>query len=161
MILNIFLLTIMIICAVWAVMARSLLKAAIGLALVSAIITILMYNMNAPLAGVFELSVCTGLITVIFLSTIGLTKPRSHQELLAATAARNKRYIYIIFVIILFGLISVLLYNLPVDIKTSTKVYYTDVRSVLWNFRQLDLFGQIIVLLAGAFGVIILFKEKK
>jgi hypothetical protein len=32
---------------------------------------------------------------------------------------------------------------------------------VLWGLRHLDLFGQIIVLLAGAFGVVIFFKEKK
>jgi ethanolamine transporter EutH len=32
------------------------------------------------------------------------------------------------------------------------------VREVLWNQRHLDLLGQIAVLLAGAFGVVVLFK---
>jgi hypothetical protein len=34
------------------------------------------------------------------------------------------------------------------------------VREVLWMERHLDLFGQIAVLLAGAFGVVVLFKHR-
>jgi hypothetical protein len=33
-----------------------------------------------------------------------------------------------------------------------------DARQVLWNIRSRDLLGQIIILLAGAFAVIILFR---
>jgi hypothetical protein len=36
-----------------------------------------------------------------------------------------------------------------------------NVRSVLWNLRHLDLLGQVIVLLAGALGVAVFFKESK
>ena len=36
-----------------------------------------------------------------------------------------------------------------------------DVRTVLWNVRQLDLFGQILILLAGVFGVLVLFKREE
>jgi ethanolamine transporter EutH len=32
---------------------------------------------------------------------------------------------------------------------------------VLWYLRRLDLLGQIVILLAGAFGVVMLFKERK
>ena len=35
----------------------------------------------------------------------------------------------------------------------------TDVRDVLWNVRRLDLVGQILIILAGVFGVVILFKD--
>jgi len=34
-----------------------------------------------------------------------------------------------------------------------------NVRDILWNSRQIDLLGQIIIILAGVFGVIIFFKE--
>jgi hypothetical protein len=34
------------------------------------------------------------------------------------------------------------------------------VRTVLWTLRQLDLFGQILVLLAGVFGVLVLFRKE-
>jgi hypothetical protein len=36
-----------------------------------------------------------------------------------------------------------------------------DVRNLLWNTRHLDLFGQVVMLLAGALGVVVLFKESK
>jgi hypothetical protein len=35
-----------------------------------------------------------------------------------------------------------------------------DVRVVLWNLRQLDLFGQILIILAGVIGVLVLFKRE-
>ena len=41
------------------------------------------------------------------------------------------------------------------------KAAQSDVRDVLWNSRQLDIFGQIVVLLAGVFGIVLLFKETK
>ena len=37
----------------------------------------------------------------------------------------------------------------------------TDVRSVLWGDRRLDLLGQILIIFAGIFGVVILFKEDR
>jgi multisubunit Na+/H+ antiporter MnhB subunit len=36
-----------------------------------------------------------------------------------------------------------------------------DVRNILWNLRHADVLGQIIVLLAGAFSVVVFFKEEK
>ena len=50
---------------------------------------------------------------------------------------------------------------IPSDFKLVTTINGLDVRNVLWNFRHIDLFGQIIVLLAGALGVAVLFKEIK
>ncbi|MFA5085344.1 MAG: hypothetical protein WC482_03165, partial [Candidatus Omnitrophota bacterium] len=74
-IIDMILLTAMVVAASWTVMTRSLLKSTIGLALTSAIITIIMFRLGSPLAAVFELSVCTGLITAVFVSTISLVKP--------------------------------------------------------------------------------------
>jgi len=34
-----------------------------------------------------------------------------------------------------------------------------NVQEVLWNSRSLDLFGQIVIVLAGVFGTVILFRE--
>ena len=50
MALNLILLVIMVVMAIWTVMNRSLLKAAIGLAVVSVIITIFMFRFDRPLA---------------------------------------------------------------------------------------------------------------
>ena len=71
---------LLLLAGVWAVMTLNLLKSAIGLAVTSAILSLLLFLMDAPLAGVFELSVCAGLITVVFISVISLTKPLTSAE---------------------------------------------------------------------------------
>jgi ethanolamine transporter EutH len=42
---------------------------------------------------------------------------------------------------------------------SSNTLQETSVQQVIWHTRQLDIAGQIIIILAGVFGVVILFKE--
>ena len=149
--------------AMWTVMGRSLLKATIGLAVTSAVITILMFKLNSPLAAVFELSVCTGLITVVFVSTISLTKPLTHKEITELSKNRMKRFRYlpVILGLVGAGLAIVVLkpgFSLPI---TAATTILKGAREVLWNIRQLDMFAQIIILVTGALGVVILFEERR
>ena len=83
MTMDIFLLVFLLIAAVWTVMAARLLASVIGFAVTSAILTILIFRLNAPLAGVFELSVGAGLIPVLFVATIGLTQRLTGDKLQA------------------------------------------------------------------------------
>lgn len=158
---NLLLLILMLISALWTVMGRSLLKATIGLAITSVVITILMFRLNSPLAAVFELSVCTGLITVIFVSTISLTKPLTHKEATELSKDRIKRFWYLPVIVAVVG-VGLILLKLKNNLTPATSAWslVQDVKSVLWNFRQLDMFGQIIVLIIGALGVSILFEER-
>ena len=73
-------LSLLVLFALFTVLIKNLLKAVISLAAASASLTIIMFMLNAPLAAVFELSVCAGLITVIFISVISLTKPLTPEE---------------------------------------------------------------------------------
>jgi len=157
---NSVILIVMVIAALWTVLTRSLLKAAIGLALTSAIITIIMFRLNSPLAAVFELSVCTGLITAVFVSTISLTKPLTHRETIAVSKNRLRRYWYLPVIVVLSGIL-LSASNIQMDFTLPPKAAELDVRNVLWHMRQLDLFGQIVIILAGVFGVVTLFREKK
>jgi NADH-quinone oxidoreductase subunit J len=157
---DIILLMLMTMAAIWTVMGRSLLKATIGLAVTSAILSIIIFRLGSPLAAVFELSVCTGLITVVFVSTISLTKPLTHKDIVEMSRKRMKRFIYLPIVLgaVAFGLFKL---GMPKAFPVSLGEVTGDVRQVLWNLRQLDLFGQIILILAGALGVVVLFAEKK
>jgi NADH-quinone oxidoreductase subunit J len=151
----------MIIAALWTVMTRSLLKAALGLAVTSAILTISMFRLNSPLAAVFELSVCAGLITAVFISAISLMKPLTHKETLELSKARIKRYWYLPVIMIAAG-IGLTFVNIPMDFKMpQAAAAASDVRNIMWNSRPLDLLGQIGILLAGVFGIVMLFKEWK
>lgn len=154
------LLIIMALASLYTVMTRSLLKATIGLALTSAVITIMMFRLDSPLAAVFELSVCTGLITAVFISAISLMRPLTHKETIELSKNRIKRYWYLPLIMVIAGA-ALLLVKVPMNYTPPAAAPQTDVRNVLWNSRQIDLFGQIIILLAGVFGIVLLFKDKK
>jgi NADH-quinone oxidoreductase subunit J len=156
--LNISLLILLVISGLWTVMSRSLLRSALGLALTSGMLAIIMFRLDSGLAAVFELSVCTGLISVLFISTISLTHPLSKEEKQRYIKERLSRFWFLPFIVIIAGILAVAL-KVKLDLELPARVSEQEVRFVLWNLRQTDLVGQIIILLTGVFGVVILFKE--
>jgi len=156
--LNIIILIILMVAALWTTMTRSLLRAAIGLALMSLALTLLMFRLNSGLAAVFELSVCAGLIPVLFVSTISLTHPLTKEEVLQHMKDRIRRFWYLPLIIVAVG-ITLSFVTVTMNIKLPPPEAAKNVRAVLWNDRPLYLVGQIIILLVGAFSVVILFKE--
>jgi len=71
---NIILVAAVIILAIVTVRLKEILFSAIALAAVSVIVAIMFFRLNSPYAGVFELSVCAGLITALFVSVTSLTR---------------------------------------------------------------------------------------
>ncbi len=144
---------------VWSVMTLSLLQAAIGLAITSALLTLLLFVLEAPLAGVFELSVCAGLITVVFIGTISLTRPLAKQEIQARNRLRLRRFFGLPILIAALGWV---LYALAphLDLPQPPSAPAMDVRQMLWDWRRLDLVGHILIILTGIFGVVILFMTR-
>ncbi|HEX8925196.1 MAG TPA: NADH-quinone oxidoreductase subunit J [Terriglobales bacterium] len=145
--------------ALGAVMKRDTVKAAIALALSSIIVAILLFRLLSPLAAVFELSVCAGLITVIFMSTISLTKPltRPEEEDRLHTRARH---LAVLPVLVAAAGALIAFVGIPMTFTLPQSAPPADVRAVMWNERQIDLVGQVLVILAGFFGVLVLFKER-
>jgi NADH-quinone oxidoreductase subunit J len=160
MILDFILLSGLLLAAFWAVMTVRLIRSIVGLALTSVMLSVIMYRLNCPLAAVFELSVCAGLIPVIFIITVSFTATVSKEQLPARRKERFMKFWYLPFIVIVAGLLLSQYLNIP-KIELPLPIYVQNVRNVLWNMRSLDLLGQIIVLLAGAFGVAVLFKESK
>jgi NADH-quinone oxidoreductase subunit J len=160
MVLNIILLVVFVAGAVWTMMTTRLLHAAVGLAFTSAVLTILMFQLDSSLAAVFELSVCAGLVSAIFISTITLTKRVTPEELIIRRKARLV-YFWLLPIIVVIAAIGLSLFHVPVDFKLPEPPTENNVKNIIWNLRHLDLLGQIVILLAGAFGVVTLFKEWK
>ena len=160
MFLDILILILLVSAALWTVMCRSLLRSAIGLALTSAILTLMIFKMNASLAAVFELSVCAGLIPVLFISVISLTQAMTKQEVIEHMKSRLARFWGLPLVIVILGIVLGLM-SIKFQAKLPLGEVETDPRLVLWHLRQLDLLGQIIILFTGVFGVVVLFKERK
>lgn len=151
-------LIILIVTAMMVVFSSKLIIGAISLALTSIMITILMFQLNSPLAAVFELSICAGLITVIFITTISFVKPATEEELIVSRKRRLKKYIYLPVLVAIAGYLVSLAIR-PLSLKLPEIIQETNVSNVLWNLRQVDLLGQAIVLLIGVFGIVVLFKE--
>lgn len=156
-ILDIVILVCLLASALWAVFSPRRLRAVIGLASASICVTLVLFRLGAPLAGVFELSVCAGLISAVFIATISLSELETDDSVRAARRERLKRYWYLPPLLLAVG-VAIMQMDLPP--MPQTVAPGADVREVLWSERHLDLFGQIAVLLAGAFGVVVLFKRK-
>lgn len=160
MTLYIVLLSLLLLAGLWSVLTLHMLKSAIALAATSAILALLLFLMKASLAGVFELSVCAGLITVVFIGVISLTKQLTDAEARERDISRLKRFALLPILVLVAGGI---MYAIHPHVDISSLPQNTgsmDVRQVLWNFRRFDLVGQIIIILAGVFGVVVLFKDR-
>jgi NADH-quinone oxidoreductase subunit J len=158
---EIVLLAALVLAALATVMTARLLRAVIALAVTSAIVAILMFRLGAPIAAVFELSVCAGLIPAIFISTIGLTARLTPETLSTRRKEKLKRFWYLPVIVVLAA-VALSQVHFPVTFAPPpTAQAPSEVRDVLWHSRQIDLLGQIVVLLAGAFGVAVLLKRRK
>ncbi len=153
------LLVLLVLAALWASMTTALLRATLGLALTSALLAVVMFGMGATLAAVVELSVCAGLISVVLVSVTSLTEPRSLREAIADRRKRLRRTWPLPLLLVAVG-VALTFVRAPVDIVLRLPAGDGDVRTVLWSMRQLDLFGQILILLAGVFGVLVLFRKE-
>jgi len=145
-----------------AVMRVRVIKAAIMLATVSIIVTLILFLLKTPLAAVFELSVCAGLITVIFISVISLTNSLTQEERKAEAKVMFKAFV---FLPLLLAVCAASFYFLTKGLNFAPipEVAAQEIaaRSALWHFRGFDLIGQIIIILSGIFGIVVLFKNNK
>ena len=162
-IIPIVLLASLIMAMLLTLMMKNLVKSAISLSVLSAILSIIMFLMKLPLAAVFELSVCAGLVTVLFISTISITRQKDSEEISQLKKKRKKRFLALPFILVAITIIlffawpsiskNLILSNVPHINST--------VQDVLWYGRQVDILGQIIIILAGVFGIVLLFKERE
>jgi NADH-quinone oxidoreductase subunit J len=142
--------------SVLAIALKDLLKSAISLAVSSLLLGITFFRMGAPYAGVFEISVVAGLITVLFILTIALTK--AGEEVRESKLVNWAFPLVFVAFIVIDGLVmKSLLGKVPaLAAGTETGVF----GDVLWKGRTLDLIGQIAVILAGVFAVLALFRKR-
>ncbi|MGI5822731.1 MAG: hypothetical protein ACOX6Z_02190 [Dethiobacteria bacterium] len=153
---------LMLIFGVLAVMLRSMLKSAIALALASAMLAVIMYLLGSVWAAIFELSVCSGLVTVIFISAISLSN--TDRKDLAKLYEDKKRMVLLPLALIAGGIVLVFIVTLPVfslpaiaQVTESADTF----REILWTHRQVDIWGQVLVIITGALTVVALFKERE
>jgi NADH-quinone oxidoreductase subunit J len=142
--------------SVLAILLKDLLKSAISLAVASLLLGIVFFRMDAPYAGVFEISVVAGLITVLFILTIALTKADDEVRE-SRVASWIFPLVFVAFIVIDALVMKGLIGKVP---ALAAGVETGSFGNVLWKGRTLDLVGQIAVILAGVFSVLALFRKR-
>jgi len=150
----------LVISALGTVMIRNTLMAAVTLALTSAVLTIILFVMHVQIAAIMELSVCAGLVTAIFASTISLTKISEGEELAEEKKEWFRHLLPLPFILLLLAAGIFILW--PGTGMTLVSLNAADAasREVMWDKNALDMLGLALVILAGVLGVAVLFKER-
>jgi NADH:ubiquinone oxidoreductase subunit 6 (subunit J) len=142
--------------AVLAILLHDILLSVMSLAVVSTFLSMLFFQLDAPVAGVFELSVGAGLITVLVVLTISFIQQR--KEIL-----HKRTVLWSIFALILAA-VAVFIFFLftPAAFSSiTTPSKWQDVGAILWRSRASDLLPQVLVILSAAFGILVLLRSKK
>jgi NADH-quinone oxidoreductase subunit J len=151
-----FLLGLLVVISIGCCLFRDLLYVAVSLATISAILAMVLFKFGANIAGVFELSVCAGLITVLFIATVSMTKDSDKK-----VESRLPTYFIPFFVLIFVGMDFFIMQwlagsVLPAGISRSSGTF----QRVFWDLRSSDILGQVALILAGVFGILSLFRLK-
>jgi NADH-quinone oxidoreductase subunit J len=157
MIIQILLLSGLVIFSILAILLKDLLKAALSLAVASLFLGIVFFRLGAPYAGVFEISVVAGLITVLFALTVALTKKDSEVQ-----EARLTRLVFPLFFVIFLIIDALVMKSLLQQIPALPAGPETgSLGEVLWKSRTFDLVAQLGVILVGVLAVLALFRKKE
>jgi NADH-quinone oxidoreductase subunit J len=158
MVLQIILLGGLVLFSILAILSRDLIKSAISLALASLCLGIIFFRMNAPYAGVFEISVVAGLITVLFILTIALTKAEGDVRE-SKVALLIFPLFFVAFLVLDILVMKGLMSKVPA-LAGTPEAGGLKFGEVLWKQRTFDLVGQVLVILAGVFAVLALFRKR-
>ncbi len=144
----------MLLCAVMAVRTQKLLISALWLAGASALVALWIYLLGAPEIAVIELSVGAGLVTVLFVFAINIAGEgvTPVKELLPKPVSWG-------LVILSIGLLAWFSLSgaFPAAKALDGELFKVD----FWQNRAADVMLQIVIIFAGALGILGLLAEGK
>lgn len=152
--LHIFLLVGLVAFSILAVLSRDLLKSAISLAVASVFLALVFFDMGAAYVGVFEVSVVAGLITVLFITTIALTRAEGE-----VSESKRQRIVFPLFFLALAVIDVLVMKRLLGQVPAIQGAHGGSFGEVLWNQRTFDLVGQVGAIFAGVLAVLALFRH--
>ena len=144
----------MLLCAVMAVRAQKLLISALWLAGSSALVALWIYILGAPEIAVIELSVGAGLVTVLFVFAINIAGEGG-----VSPRALISRPVSWGLVILSIGLLA--WFNLSVVFPAAAVPDGLPFKIEFWENRSADVLLQIVLIFAGALGILGLLAEGK
>ena len=151
--LDMLLVIVILVFALQTVRTARLLTAAVWLAGVSALVSILCYRLGAPQVAAIELSIGAGLVTVLFVFAISISGEEATgekpliPELLAGFLA-------------LLGVILLGLFFLPIT-PSEVQSDGAPLAEIMWQQRTIDMYVQIVLIFSGVLGMLGLLSERK
>ncbi|NDJ76750.1 MAG: hypothetical protein GYB65_10870 [Chloroflexi bacterium] len=133
-------------CAVQAIRSNQLLSAALWLAGVSALVSIILFNLGAQQVAVVELSVGAGLVTVLFVFAISIAGDDGLSE---REFIPNWLAIGIIAAMVL--LLGGMIFSTELPDFTASEGDFT---TTLWTDRALDVLVQIVLIFTGVLCIV-------
>lgn len=140
--------------AVLAIRSKRLLVSAIWLALTSALTALMIFLLGAPQIAVIELSVGAGLVTVLFVFAINI----AGEEPIEIRSLVSKPIAWLLLAIAAALAIYLILPTLGLLPTTSPS---TEISTIQWNVRYLDILLQIAIFFSGVLGVLGLLSSGK
>ena len=136
---------------------RDLLYSAISLAMASVMLSIVLFSFGANVAAVFELSVCAGLITVLFVSTVSLTKDSDQGQ-----ESRLPGWFMAPMLVVFLGVGYYLALWLAGSVAPPSGAVpvAASFQETFWGQRTTDVIGQVSLILVGVFGILAIFRIK-
>ena len=144
----------MLLCAAMAVHAQKLLISALWLAGASALAALWLYILGAPEIAVIELSVGSGLVTVLFVFAINIAGEGG-----VSPRGLISRPVIWGLVIISIGLLA--WFNLSGVIQNAVSQDGVPFKIEFWQNRTADVMLQIVLIFTGALGILGLLAEGK
>ncbi len=142
-----------VVCAVLAIRASRLLSAALWLAAVSALVSILLYELGARQVAVIELSVGAGLVTVLFVFAISVAGDDGLRE-----GEALPRWLTVGAV----GALLVLLVGMALPLgEVDVNAGGFSIEAMLWDQRALDVLVQIVLIFTGVLCLLGLLAESR
>jgi NADH-quinone oxidoreductase subunit J len=148
-------LALLVLAVVLLGVVRDLLYGAAALAAASVLLSIVLFRFGANVAAAFELSVCAGLITVLFVSTVSLTKD-SDQKSEARLPAVLLVPVMAALAAVSYFVVRWLAGVLPAPPPASALTF----QEAFWGQRTTDVLGQISLVLVGVFGLLAILRAK-
>lgn len=143
-----------LLCAVQAIRAQRLLISAIWLAASSALVALMMYLLGASEVAVIELSVGSGLVTVLFVFAINIVSEESMS--LPSLLPKPLSLVLVLISVVLIGWFSLPALNVRLP-----GPQLGSLTAMMWENRTLDVLLQIVLIFAGVLGVLGLLSDEK
>ena len=141
----------MIVSAVFAIYLKETIASVLSLSTLMLLLSLLYFNLNAPLAAIFQLALGAGTAAIFLLAGDTLTTKRD-----ATTSLKTK-----FLAVIASAVLCVPMIVGTIETGSVIESMEISLSETLWDLRAIDILAQGLVVLTAAIGVIILLREER